>query len=163
MFRAAIMTLHPKIRCKQQISFLISSTNSISDFLKIEARKGVRKKMCRISVRDSNGMSCSRYWGLQVQPVKDWEGQPSSWTYLLSFSSLLYACWRMFSCEDIHACRQITGAQAGGGGVSSIIKVYTDVRVEWGILFRPLSIWIGIIFTSWVYQWSILFTQRVYE
>ena len=26
------------------------------------------------------------------------------------------------------------------GGVTSIIKVYTDVRLEWGILFRPPSI-----------------------
>ena len=28
----------------------------------------------------------------------------------------------------------------GGGGVTSIIKVYTDVRLEWGILLRPPSI-----------------------
>ena len=28
----------------------------------------------------------------------------------------------------------------GGGGVTSIIKVYTDVRLEWGILFRPPNI-----------------------
>ena len=31
-------------------------------------------------------------------------------------------------------------AARGGGGVTSIIKVYTDVRLEWGILFRPPSI-----------------------
>ena len=51
----------------------------------------------------------------------------------------------------------------GGGGVTSIIKVYTDVRLEWGILFRPPSIWMGIIFTSEVYQWGIFFTKKVYE
>ena len=28
----------------------------------------------------------------------------------------------------------------GGGGGTSIIKVYADVRLEWGILFRPPSI-----------------------
>ena len=40
---------------------------------------------------------------------------------------------------------QSTPRQAGGhanvhGGVTSITKVYTDVRLEWGILFRPPSI-----------------------
>ena len=37
------------------------------------------------------------------------------------------------------------------------------MRLEWGILFRPPSIWTGIIFTSKVYQWGIFFTQKVYE
>ena len=45
-------------------------------------------------------------------------------------------------------------------GVTSIIKVYTDVRLEWGILFRPPSIWMGIIFTSKVYQWGIFFHPK---
>ena len=47
-----------------------------------------------------------------------------------------------------------------GGGLTSIIKVYTDVRLEWGILFRPPSIWMGIIFTSKVYQWGIFFHPK---
>ena len=32
------------------------------------------------------------------------------------------------------------GGGGRGGGVTSIIKVYTDVRLEWGILFRPPNI-----------------------
>ena len=51
----------------------------------------------------------------------------------------------------------------GGGGVTSFINVYTDVRLEWGILFRPPSIWMGIFFTSRVYQWGIFFAKKVYE
>ena len=34
----------------------------------------------------------------------------------------------------------VSKRHGGGGGVTSIIKVYTDVRLEWGILFRPPSI-----------------------
>ena len=33
------------------------------------------------------------------------------------------------------------------------------MRLEWGILFMPPSIWMGIIFTSKVYQWDIFFTK----
>ena len=41
------------------------------------------------------------------------------------------------------------GGGRGGVEVTSIIKVYTDVRLEWGILFRPQ-----------VYEWGIFFTQK---
>ena len=49
------------------------------------------------------------------------------------------------------------------GGVTSIIKVYADVRLEW-VYFSGLRVyeW-GIIFASKVYQWGIFFTQKVYQ
>ena len=51
-------------------------------------------------------------------------------------------------------------------GVTSIIKVYTDVRLEWGIsmgyLFRPKSIWMGKIWKI-VYGWVQFSLWEVYE
>ena len=41
-------------------------------------------------------------------------------------------CWHAAPCRR---CSYMKGT-----GVTSIIKVYTDVRLEWGILFRPPSI-----------------------
>ena len=43
------------------------------------------------------------------------------------------------------------GSHWGGGGVTSIIKVYTDVRING---------YESMIFTSKVYQWGIFFTQK---
>ena len=51
----------------------------------------------------------------------------------------------------------------GGGGFNFHHKGIYRCAAGRGILYRPPSIWMGIIFTSKVYEWGIFFTQKVYE
>ena len=44
------------------------------------------------------------------------------------------------SVTSILMCLIFKYHKGGGGGLTSIIKVYTDVRLKYAILFRPSSI-----------------------
>ena len=39
--------------------------------------------------------------------------------------------------------RKKYGFQTRGGGLTSIIKVYTDVRLEWGVYFSGLKVYMN--------------------
>ena len=43
----------------------------------------------------------------------------------------------------------------GGGVVTSIINVYTDVRLKLGILLMPSSIWMGIVWRLYIFQFYL--------
>ena len=48
----------------------------------------------------------------------------------------------------------------GGGGLTSIIKVYADMRLD-GIYFSDLQVYEWVYFSlQKVYQWGIFFTQK---
>ena len=114
------------------------------------------------SIRLSACLSLSPPRFLSTRPLKYWVEiwfVNLSWrnTNQVQISARLTSFYHFFFENFSFLCGLLTR------GVTSITKVYTDVRLEWGILFRPPSIWMGIIFTSKVYQWGIFFTQKVYE
>ena len=47
-----------------------------------------------------------------------------------------------------------------GGGLTSIIKVYTDVQLD-GVYFSGLQVYESVSFSHQKYQWG--FTKKVYE
>ena len=75
----------------------------------------------------------------------------------------------LFSCRSIPVC-----SPGGGGGVTSIIKVYTDMQLEWGIYFQTIQYingklqWDGQVGNRHVFQLapvirsdvSIFFSQK---